>query len=108
MTAPTVQFLREQDGKPERVLKEQFIEFVRRGSEVQRACLAQVRFDGQLSVALSLKAIHGPDPNLVNAIGEIFKSIFVQQEHLDIIFLKDDQELALAKACSRFYAIATP
>jgi hypothetical protein len=104
----SVQFLREQDGKPEQILKSRLIESFKRHSDVQRAYLAQVSSGRQQSVALCLKTGHGPDPNLVREIGAIFAAIFVRQQHLDILFLNEPQESELTSVCTPFFAVSTP
>jgi type III secretion system (T3SS) SseB-like protein len=103
-----VQFLREQDGKPEQLLKSRLIESFNRHGDVRRAYLAQVSSGRQPNVALCLKTAHGPDQNLVREIGAIFAAIFVRQEHLDILFLSDTQESALTSVCAPFFAASVP
>jgi len=104
----SVQFLREQDGKPEQILKSRLIESFKRHSDVQRAYLAQVSSGRQQSVALCLETGHGPDPNLVREIGAIFAAIFVRQQHLDFLFLNEPQESELTSVCTPFFAVSTP
>lgn len=91
-----VQFLREHDGKPERVLKAQLIECFR------RAYLAQTSSGDQLSVTLCLKTKHGPDESLVREIGAIFAGIFVVQEHLDILFLDETTNVSSGPSAVHF------
>jgi SseB protein C-terminal domain len=100
-----VRFLREHDGKPERVLKSQLVECFKRHGDVQRAYLAQVSSGRQPSVALCLKSELSPDRNLVREVGAIFAAIFVRQEHLDIMFLNEAQESVLTSVCAPFYAV---
>jgi len=50
--APSVQFLYEQDGPPERVLKSQLVELFKRNVNVKRAYLARISSGDQSSVAL--------------------------------------------------------
>ncbi len=103
-----VRFLREQDGRPERLLKGRLVESFKQGDEVQRAYLAQISSGEQSGVALCLKTRHGPDPNVVREVGSIFAGIFVKQEHLDILFLNENQESALRNVCAPFYAASAP
>ena len=98
-----VQFLGEQDGCPEGLLKKQLTEFFRRDRSVHRAYLAKVSLEGQGSVALCLKTQFGADRGLAEKIAGIFGMIFNAHEHLDIIFLSDEQESELAKVCSAFF-----
>jgi hypothetical protein len=104
----SVRFVREQDGKPERLLKCRLKESFKLNSDVQRAYLVQIVSGGQPSVALCLKTGHGPDQNLVREIGAAFAAIFVRQEHLDIMFLNEAQEPALTSVCAPFYAVLPP
>jgi hypothetical protein len=106
--APDVRFLREQDGSSERLLKSRLVGPFKQRVDVQRAYLAQISSGDQSGVALCLRTRHGPDPNLVREIGAIFATIFVRQEHLDILFLNDSQESALRSVCTPFYAVPAP
>ncbi len=108
MSAPSVQFLREQDGNPERLLKRWLVESFRQRVEVQRAYLAQISSGDQSGVALCLRTRHGPDPNLVREISAIFAKLFVRHEHLDILFLNDLQENAIRSVCAPFFAASLP
>ena len=101
-----VQFLREQDGKPERLLKSRLLESFKQNGDVQRAYLAQVNSGRQPSVALCLKTVHGQDQNLVREIGKVFAAVFGMKEHLDILFLNEAQELALISVCAPFFAVS--
>lgn len=103
MRVADVQFLGEQDGKPERLSKDRLVESFKQWEEVQRAYLAQVISGDQVGVALCIKARQGADPNLVRKVGSIFASIFVGQAHLGILFLTEPQESALMKVCAAFY-----
>jgi hypothetical protein len=82
-----LRFIREHDGKPERVLKDRLVEFFTQRAKVQRAYLAQVSSGDQPGVALCLTTRHGPDHNLAREVGSIFAALFVRQEHIDILFL---------------------
>lgn len=108
MRVPEVQFLGEQDGKPERLLKGRLAESFKQRGEVQRAYLAQVISGDQAGVALCVKARYGADANLVREVGSIFASIFAKQAHLDILFLSESQEAALRDVCAPFYAVTAP
>ena len=105
---PGVRFLREQDGEPERLLKNRLVESFKQRGGVQHAYLAQISSGDQLGVALCLKTDHGPDPNLIREIGGIFGGIFGGHEHLDCLFLNETQESALRRVCTPFYVASTP
>jgi hypothetical protein len=98
-------FLREQDGKPERLLKRRLVESFKQRGDVLHAYLAQISSEGQPSVALCLKTSQGPDQNLVQEIGAMFAAIFGRHEHLDILFLNEKRELAVASVCAPFFAL---
>jgi hypothetical protein len=103
MRVSEVHFLGEQDGPPERLLKNRLTEFLQRDKSVHRAYLTKASFEGQAGVALCLKTQFGADRGLAEKIGAIFGTIFNAHEHLDIIFLSDQQESELIKVCSAFF-----
>jgi hypothetical protein len=100
-----IRFLGEQDGPSERILKERLADFFRRDGSVNRAYLARVDFsEGKnASVVLGLRTQFGPDKGMVEKVGAIFGFVFNAKEHLDIMFLTDDQEAELVKACPPFF-----
>jgi hypothetical protein len=105
MRVPQPRFVGEQDGPPERELKERLVEFFRRDQSVQIAYLARVVYGDQIAVgvALCLRTQFGPDRGLAEKIGRIFASMFGSHEHLDMVFLTSEQEAALAKTCRPFF-----
>ena len=103
MRVSEVQFFGEQDGAPERLLKGRLTEFFQRDRSVDRAYLAGTRLEGQASVALCIKTQFGADRGLAEKIGAIFGMIFNAHEHLDIIFLSEQQECQLKRVCSTFF-----
>ena len=102
---PEIRFLGEQDGPPERLLKDRLADFFRRDRSVSRAYLARVDFgEGKdASVVLGLRTQFGPDKGMVEKVGTIFADVFNAKEHLDIMFLTDGQEVQLTKACKPFF-----
>jgi len=98
-----VQFFGEQDGVPERLLKDRLTEFFHRDKSVNRAYLARTRLEGHASVALCVTTQFGADRGLAEKIGAIFGMIFNAHEHLDIIFLSEAQESQLRRVCSTFF-----
>jgi hypothetical protein len=103
MRVPKVEFIGEQDGSPEQLLKEHLIEFFHRDKNVHKAYLAKVNIGNQAGVALCLKTQFGPDRGLAEKIGTIFKTIFNAQAHLDIMFLNPHQEAEVARVCKTFF-----
>jgi hypothetical protein len=102
---PRCEFLGEQDGPSERLLKEKLADFFGRDRSVSRAYLVRVAFgEGKnVSVVLGLRTQFGPDKGMVEKVGAIFASVFNAKEHLDIMFLTDGQETQLVKVCRPFF-----
>ena len=102
---PQLCFIGEQDGPPERELKGRLAIFFRRDQSVQTAYLARVSYDdpSRIGVALCLRTQFGADPGMAEKIGKIFASMFGTHEHMDIIFLNEQQEAQLTKVCAAFF-----
>lgn len=103
MWAHKVEFIGEQDGRPEQLLKDRLSPFLQRDRSVEKAYLARVKIGDEEGVALCIKSQSAPDRKLVGKIGAIFKTIFNAREHLDIIFLNLRQEPELARVCKPFF-----
>ena len=113
-----VQFVGEQDGDPERELKEKLADTLR-PMGVRKAYLALVSYDERkgpqnatgdgtpltLNVALcvTLGENAAEKREIVERAGHNFEAMFGTAQHMDIIFLTDQQELALGKVCRPFY-----
>ena len=105
-TKRTVGFVGEQDGEPERLLKDALVTDFRNAAGLKRAYLARVQYADGAHVALCLAAPE--DPVLVERIDARFAGIFGQHEHLDIMFLGPGQEAELQRVCAPFHvAVAT-
>ena len=102
---PKIRFFGEQDGAPESELKNRLVGFFQRDQSVVKAYLAQVAYSEQspMAVALCLRSQFGSDRGVAEKIGKLFASMFSGHEHLDIIFLDEQQESELAKVCSPFF-----
>lgn len=102
---PQLSFIGEQDGVPERELKERLADFFRRDQSVKAAYLARVAYGdpSRVSVALCLRTQFGPDHGLAEKVGKIFASMFGSHEHLDIVFPTIEQETTLTKVCEPFF-----
>jgi hypothetical protein len=97
-------FLYEQDGEPERRLKSDLTGLLRQNTGVGRAYLAKAINEGAETVMLCLAtSADTPDLSLPPQIGKIFATIFGTKEHLDILFLVEDQEAQLTQVCKPFY-----
>jgi hypothetical protein len=102
---PQIRFLGEQDGPPERILKERLADFFRRHRSVNRAYLARVDFgEGKdATVVLGLRTGLDPDKGIVETVGTIFASVFDAKKHLDIMFLTEHEEAELSGVCPPFF-----
>lgn len=105
LTLPQVCFLDEQDGPIELKFKAKLISFFQRDKSVQMAYLVRVYYGDKKNggVALCLKTQFGPDKGMAAKIGMIFASLFGAHEHLDIIFLDNEQETRIIKVCKPFF-----
>jgi hypothetical protein len=103
LQVPEIEFVGEQDGPPERLLKERLSAAFVFHRWLERAYLAQVRYGDESGVALCLRCADGPYEKLAEVVSEVFKSIFGAHEHLDILFVGEKQELALRQVCRAFY-----
>ena len=99
-----IKFICEQEGIPERKLKEDLFHLFKKSSDINRAYLARVKYDTatDYNVALCLAA-SGEKGDLIAKISEIFKRKFSKNIHMDIIFLTESQEDDLKKVCQPFY-----
>lgn len=102
---PQLRFLGEQMGLPERELNTRLAEFFGHNQDVMAAYLARIAYGEKspVAVALCIRIQFEPNHRLTEEIGKIFASMFGGHEHLDIIFLDDQQESELAKVCSPFF-----
>jgi hypothetical protein len=105
VTPPVIRFIGEQDGSPERDLKARFIKFFREKPTVQRAYLARTDYGDATgaNVALCVKSSAGEDMGLVSDVSAIFAEMFGSHEHLDVLFIRHDQEQQLRVVCTPFY-----
>jgi hypothetical protein len=105
VTPPVIKFLGEQDGSPERALKFRFINLFREKPIVRRAYLARTDYGDATgaNVALCVKSSAGEDMALVSDVSAIFAEMFGIHEHLDVLFVRDDQEQQLRAVCAPFY-----
>lgn len=106
--APKICFLSEQDGLAERELKGRLAELFQRDQSITTAYLARLRYGDQspVTVALCVRAQFGFDHAVAENAGRIFASMFGVHEHMDIVFLEDNQECELSKVCSPFFGDA--
>ena len=108
-TSRKIQFLGDQDGPPERALKDSLARLFPGHSQVLRAYLARVKQGDSPAheVALCLVSPGGHDTALVQTISGLFRSLFKEGARLDVIFLREDQEVMLQKVCAPFFTRPT-
>jgi hypothetical protein len=100
-----VEFLGEQSGSVEDLLKRDLIfEFATR-PDIRRAYLARVGFqpDAETSTAVSIVSKRPDDRSLVIRIGDIFRRRFGKDAVLDVLFLTAEQEADVMRVCRPFY-----
>ena len=99
-----MRFVGEQDGQPERLLKDRLAELFRQYKTISAAYLARADIgNGLITVILALRAESSPDQRVIEKVGSFFASIFAREEHLDIFFISEAQEAELTKVCSPFF-----
>jgi SseB protein C-terminal domain len=105
LRAPVLVFLGEQDGATERMFKEKLREILEERKNVVTAYLARVHYGDpkNISVCLCMRVANAPDKPLVETIHSLFAQNFNRAVHLDMIFLKAEQEQQLATVCKPFY-----
>ena len=100
-----VDFVGQQVGPVEDVLKAQFREVLAATPTVQSAYLARV-YRGNApkqSVALCIRSSIGVDHKLEDRLTEIFRSRFLPDQRLDFLFLLQEEEWRVREVCPPFY-----
>jgi hypothetical protein len=60
--------------------------------------------DGRgVHVTLAIRCSSGEDPSLIHRLANIFSSMFGSDEHLDMMFIREDQERQLQAVYKAFY-----
>ena len=105
VTVPKITFIGEQDGVPEQGLKSELKLLFRNNDAVMSAFLARVDYgnSSEFNVALCILSEKIEDVELKKEAGRIFSAQFGTHEHLDIIFLRKEQETDLRRVCNPFY-----
>lgn len=106
MNDQKIYFIREQEGDIENKLKKELSIFLNAYNKPVRAYLVQIKYDEKIDnfyVGLCINIENEKDQYLINNIGKIFKSIFLYDQHIDILFLNHQQELSLRKICCPFF-----
>jgi hypothetical protein len=104
-TESHVEFLGEQDGPPERVLKADLAADFAAVGDVRRGYLARVGYqpNARPGVALCLRLDSGDEAVVAERVGRLFAATFARGVALDILFLSAEQEADLARVCRPFY-----
>jgi len=105
LQVPKITFVREQDGDAERNLKQKIVPLLEARDYVHSAYLVRATYDNthELNVALCIRMEQGDDSGLRKAVGDVFATMFNRQEHLDIAFIRNEQEDELKQVCRAFY-----
>ena len=100
-----VRFIAEQDGAIEQKFKQKLTDLFQDRKTITKAYLAAADYGTPttFTVALCLRASPSPDRALVKSVSTVFASIFSSAEHLDIIFIDEEQEMRLMQVCCPFY-----
>ncbi len=98
-----VVFLAEQDGPSEREFQRLVIPLLRAGG-VARAYLVRIQYDSSSPevVALCLRS-RNETASLMTRIGEVFHSIFAENQHIDMMFIDARKEKRLRRVCRPFH-----
>lgn len=104
-TPPRIDFVGEQSGPVEDEIKARFREVLAATPTVQSAYLARLSYGdwSSYSVGLCIRSSVGVDKRLGKRLGQIFTEMFRRDEHLDTLFMGEDQEAELKKVCAAFY-----
>lgn len=103
--ASTVRFLSEQDGIPERELKGHLAHVFNEHGGTIRAYLAQIDYGNpdDFNVVLCLRLIDQPEAEFTSEIRRVFSDMFRSDEHLDVLILREAQEIQLSAVCRPFF-----
>ena len=105
LSSADITFLGEQDGPAERRLKEALAVLLGLGASVTRAYLARVLYNDKTSgVMLGLLTDDDRDcEKLAGQIGKTVAALFKTNADLDIVFLSNERDAEIRKACRPFY-----
>lgn len=103
-----IRFLREQDGPPERCLKNELIALFASNPQIVRAYLAQIRYADDTEIALCVRCANEQQDQqrrIAAEVSAVFSLTFDAHAHLDILFVSEPQEVALQDVCRPFYTV---
>lgn len=100
-----IQFIAEQDGPPERNLKDALRKVFDLHQSVEKAYLSRVSYDegSEIGVALCLTSATPADSSLMDDIRKTFAAAFKKGTHLDILFVSASDLPRLERVCPPFY-----
>jgi type III secretion system (T3SS) SseB-like protein len=104
-----LEFLGEQDGPPERELKEALVRLFEAKGKVNRAYLARLSYleTGATGVGLCVP-VDAYSVELVRAVGSVFSDLFGADQYLDVVFVTEDEEKRLRDVCRPFFKKPAP
>jgi hypothetical protein len=102
---PELLLICEQDGEIEQMIKQKFSQLFAAYVEPIRAYLVRVQYthNHAIGVALCIKTTK-EDINLIEQCAQQFSAIFAANQHLDILFINEQQEQIIRKQCGAFYS----
>jgi hypothetical protein len=100
-----IDFIGEQSGTVEDELKARLREIFDATPSVRSAYLARLSYGEPTgySVGLCIRCSTGVDQKLQQQLGEVFAKTFRSNQYLDILFIREDQELVLKNVCKAFF-----
>jgi len=107
-TVSKVRFIGEQKGPSEKLLTTKLSQVFAAGGLVERGYLVRVSYGNDpaaTNVVLAIRTKSGEEERgLLTEINGSFASIFGAQEHLDILFVREDQEKRVRTVCPPFFS----
>jgi hypothetical protein len=105
---PCIEFIGEQAGPVEDDLKAKCRQVFAELPDIRSAYLARLSYGepASYSVGLCIRSGVGVDDPLQKRLGQIFTDTFSRDQHLDILFIRDDEEEELKRVCRPFYEAA--
>ena len=104
-----VLFLGEQDGVVERKLKAKLVgACLENCARVRSAYLVRVSYENSpgVNVALCVRGDENAATTLVECVGARFRELFGATQHLDVLFLSEEQLVAIDRVAKPFYTSA--
>jgi SseB protein C-terminal domain len=104
----SARFISEQKGAAEAFLTTRLAQEFSRARVVNRAYLVRVAYGEDtvgIDVVLAIRSLcEVEDVPLINTINDLFASIFGPGEHLDVLFIRSEQEEEVRRVCRPFYS----